>query len=378
MKRWSQVGLLLLWVGLFSCSKPTIVPVSQALAAIDTLMQCQPDSALNRLLPYYDTVEDRHYANLLLSELLYKNDYEQTNRDELLDAMAWYDSVAEAHPHDKDIAFLDARCHYMNGVGYYEMDSVVAACAEYLKALEIMETHFEEKDLVGYKAKFMALTHTRLCTLFSDQYLHEQAIYFGKQALLFYNKYDAEPWNIAWMFDEIGSQYEMKGDLDSAQVYYQKGIDILPDTNTITYRDLRTHIAFNSYTSNGDILAALTPLYDILKQAESDRELLSRCLIIGSVYYYDFQYDSAYRFLSKVYHHTSSVGSKKISAEWLVDICDNTGRSYEVQEYASYLIPFANIDEKLGILRSRLIKTYIEHEQNRKEYLHRQIMKKAL
>ena len=50
MKRWSQVGLLLLWVGLFSCSKPVVVPVSQALAAIDTLMQCQPDSALNLLL----------------------------------------------------------------------------------------------------------------------------------------------------------------------------------------------------------------------------------------------------------------------------------------------------------------------------------------
>jgi hypothetical protein len=74
---------------------------SLALSAIDSLMWRQPDSALALLLPYFDTCcrdvarnvypensndnsEDvacyvstaynRHYAHLLLSELLYKND----------------------------------------------------------------------------------------------------------------------------------------------------------------------------------------------------------------------------------------------------------------------------------------------------------------
>ncbi len=82
----------------------------------------QPDSALACLIPYFDTCcrdvacnvypenhngnsEDvaryvstnvafnRHYAHLLLSELLYKNDYAQTNRPALLQAVRYFDSL---------------------------------------------------------------------------------------------------------------------------------------------------------------------------------------------------------------------------------------------------------------------------------------------
>ena len=73
--------------------------VSPDLAAIDSLMWRQPDSALTRLLPCFDTCcndarfcvstateYNRHYANLLLAELLYKNDYAQTNLPALLQA----------------------------------------------------------------------------------------------------------------------------------------------------------------------------------------------------------------------------------------------------------------------------------------------------
>ena len=79
--------------------------------------------------------------------------------------------------------FLAARAHYINGVGYYENDSAVPACHEYLKALEIMEGRFEEKEMVGEKAKFLALTYTHLMGLFSDFYLHEQAIHFAKYSI---------------------------------------------------------------------------------------------------------------------------------------------------------------------------------------------------
>ena len=160
---------------------------SRELSVIDSLLWRQPDSALACLLPYFDTccrdaarqvstVYNRHYAHLLLAELLYKNDYAQTNRAELLQAVAYFDSLALisiGHTHAlrrhcgldpqspcqyDNLVFLDARAHYINGVGYYEHDSVVTACKEYLKALEVMEEHFEEEELVGKKAKFMALS----------------------------------------------------------------------------------------------------------------------------------------------------------------------------------------------------------------------------
>ena len=178
---------------------------SPELQSIDTQMWRHPDSALARLLPWFDTccrdaarhvstasTCNRHYANLLLSELLYKNDYPQTNRRELQQAVAYFDSISQVPepvegPSNR-IAFLDARAHYINGVGYYENDSAVEACKEYMKALEVMGDRFGEKELMGKMVQFVALTYTRLSMLFSDMYLHEQAIYFAQVSISYYHK----------------------------------------------------------------------------------------------------------------------------------------------------------------------------------------------
>ena len=283
---------------LVACTEKTQVPEpvegpSPELSAVDSLMWHQPDSALMRLLPYFndtcrdvsrnvsenannDTLEDvsgnvsttmtynRHYAHLLLAELIYKNDYAQTNRTELLQAVTYFDSLVRQAPPLKggrgdspplkggarragdskttsNLAFLDARAHYINGVGYYENDSVVEACKEYMKALEIMEDHFKENELIGHKAQFMALTYTHLTGLFSDFYLHEQTIYFGKKSLSYYQRFDALSWYKAWILNELGSQYDMLDNMDSATIYYQTAIDILNDTCNTIYRDINTH-----------------------------------------------------------------------------------------------------------------------------------------
>ena len=184
-----------------ACNRPvetrhgTSLPsaASPQLQAIDSLMWRQPDSAFAQLRqfvasPQADSLDEFnvHYCQLLISELLYKNYCGQTNREDLLRAVAYFDSLTIAlndnsqprnrhyglDPQSPDLndnlAFLDARAHYINGAGYYENDSIVQACAEYLKTLEVMEGHFEERELVGKKAQFMALTSTRLTELFSD------------------------------------------------------------------------------------------------------------------------------------------------------------------------------------------------------------------
>ena len=217
MKRVYQLLCLPFLALLFSCSNDVDLYIScNELSAIDSLMWRRPDSALTRLLPWFDTccrdaachvstasAYNRHYANLLLSELLYKNDYPQTNRRELQQAVAYFDSISQVPepvegPSNR-IAFLDARAHYINGVGYYENDSVVEACKEYLKALEVMEGQFKEKELLGNKARIMALTYTHLTGLFSDLYLHEQAIYFAQCSLPYYMKRESPSWNESWV-----------------------------------------------------------------------------------------------------------------------------------------------------------------------------------
>ena len=365
--------------------KPVEGP-SPELSVIDSLLWQQPDSALTCLLPYFDTCKDtqfsvstataydRHYANLLLSELLYKNDYAQTNRPALRQAVAYYDSlVREAPPlqrglgglkkpqsptqHD-NIAFLSARAHYINGVGYYEHDSAVDACKEYLKALEVMEGHFEEKEMVGKKAQFMAMTYTRLTVMFSDLYLHEQAIYFGKKSLKYYQRYFAESWYIAWMLNKIGSHYDILDNYDSAYFYCKQGLQILPDTNSLMYRDIATHLAFLSYEQGFSPDSSLIQLHTQLDRVESDQEYASRCLTIGNIFYHEQQYDSAWLYLNKVYNKSQRVGPKKQAAEWLAKVAEVLDRDAESHEFAYFLVPFANIEEKQSVTKSRLTELF--------------------
>ncbi len=326
------------------------VPQQQELAVIDTMMQTRPDSALSLLL---EKPMDNPYYQLLLSEALYKNDSAQLNRSELLAAVKYFDSVGSP--------FLSARAHYIKGVGYYEMDSVVLACQEYLKALEIMEEHYDEDELVGNKAKFMALAQTHLCVLFSDQFLHAQAIYFGKQSLPYYYKHDTEPWHIAWIFDELGLNYNMMEQLDSAAFYYIKALAILPDTNNITYRDITTARSLLSYNQQKEPQEPLKQLYCMLAMAESEQEYLSRCLVVGEIFFYELQYDSAWKYLNKVFDKSSVINSKKQAAELLAEICKYEGKNSET--YANYLVPFANQEENKSEIKSQLAELYSAYIQ---------------
>lgn len=385
MKPHRYIGIVF-FIVMVACTRPDGNPVetrhgtaaAPELSAIDSLMWQRPDSALMLLLPCLDTCcaaeYDRHYANLLLAELLYKNYEPQENRAQLQQAVAYFDSFANNVP--PTTAFLAARAHYINGVGYYEMDSAVPACKEYIKALEIMENHFTEKDLVGDKARFMAFTYTRLTDLFADLYLHEQAIYFSKRALEYYTQINTSSRQMARMLEEIGSHYDMMGQLDSAYCYYNKGMDLLSDTNNLTYRDLVTHLAFLAYYMGESSLTSVNQLQATMCQSESQTETLSRCTIIGEIYYHENQYDSAYIYLSKVFHESQNVGAKKQAAEWLVEICKVQNRDSEIFEYADFLVPFATQDENKGIIKSQLTERCNDYMQKESEVEYQDRMKR--
>ena len=368
-RRINVIGLLML-VALASCHRSElatrcVTSQSLALSSLDTLMQTRPDSALTVLVEGYErfdtSIVDHHYYHLLLSEALYKNYCPQTDREALLESMAFYDSLCEgkAARRNASIPYLAARCHYMNGVGYYEMDSVVLACTEYLKALELMEEHYPEKELVGEKAKFMALANTRLLDVFTDQYLHEQAIYFGKRSLNYYVLYGASPWHIASVQNWIGTHYQTIEQLDSAYYYFRRAMEVLPDTNNLIYRDNASERALLSYRMNHTAQPSLDRLHGLLAQAESEKEYLARCLAVGNLFYSEYQYDSAWVYLNKVFNNTINIAFKKQAAEWLVEICKDRDVPYD--EYADLLVPFANQEENNSGIRSQLTGLYNEY-----------------
>ena len=110
MKLWIYIWIVLM-MAVMGCNAPTTSPrpssggegvASRALENIDSLMWHHPDSALAVMMelagsPKADSLNvfEKHYCQLLVSELLYKNDYGQSNRTELLQAVHYFDSLMQ-------------------------------------------------------------------------------------------------------------------------------------------------------------------------------------------------------------------------------------------------------------------------------------------
>ena len=289
------------------------------LSAIDSLMWWRADSALAVMMEFAGSeaadsldVFEGHYCQVLIAEVLFKNDYGQSNRKDLVKAVRYFDSIVGMDGADtrgksdargasvqRRDAFLAARAHYINGVGYYERDSLIEACGEYLNALRMMEEHFEEKVLVGHEARFMALTYNRLVELFSAQYMQEPAIYCGKQSLAYDKKAQSSPDKIANTYFFIAKQYGKLEEADSAAYYYKMALETHPDRKTLVYRDAVCLLALSEFRTHHDTLASLDSLKSMMVQAASEAEMLTRFMAIGSIYHDIGQYDSAKVYLER-------------------------------------------------------------------------------
>ena len=344
-------------------------PQTQELSQIDTLMWHQPDSAFAVMMEFAGSeaadsldVFEGHYCQVLIAELLYKNYYKQSNRMELLKAVAYFDSlnftpndtptpkslIAGADPlsptRNDNIVFLAARAHYMNGVGFYERDSVVAACAEYLKALEIMETHFpnmETQDVaslqVEHLPRFMGLTYGRLAELFSGQFMQEPAIVCCKKALEFQEIEPGSPLNQSGLLYLLGKQYDKLNQYDSAAYYYDEALLLLPDTNNLVYRDLVSQYAILKYETENDAESFIQDLGCMVAQAADESEKLTRYLTIGAFYADVGQNDSALKYLTPVFMYKDDYQMTREAARCMRDIYQSQGDSLKVIQYAMYL-----------------------------------------
>ena len=317
----------------------------EALVEIDSLMWQQPDSALGVMLefaasPKADSLNEfeGHYCQMLIAELLFKNYYRQINRNEVLLAVGYFDSIVnvadgrKADARGASLPFLDARAHYINGVGFYERDSLIEACGEYLNALRMMESHFAEGELVDKKARFMALTYNRLLDLFSKQFMQEPAIYCGKQGLIYSRIAPTSPYGVSNVLYRIGKQFDKLNEADSAVYYYEKALELIPDRKNMTYRDIVSSRALFEFVFHSDAITALDSLKSMAAQAENETERLNRYRTIGSVYYGFEQYDSAKFYLMPVLEKDPK--GALLAAKYLKDIALKEGDTLKANEYS--------------------------------------------
>lgn len=340
---WLAVALVALLAACGPSKGKVVEPIEKPLlelAAIDSLMWQRPDSALAVLQefvvsPEADSLDafNGHYCQLLISELLYKNDYGQSNREDLLKAVAYFDTLGNA--------FFDARAHYTNGVGFYERDSVVQACAEYLKALEVMEEHYREKELVGEKAKFMSYIYNRLGDVFEEQLLAEPAITCYKKALSYCRRQPTSIYGTPVLLYNLGILYNVANQKDSAAFYYDEALANMPDFDNLHYRDLMANkTIFAYYNMNCSSDSVITSLKHLVALSADEEEKTTRILTLGNILFEDRQYDSSLVYLEAVFAQQGHTISKLMAAENLSSIYQMKGDSIKAQEYASFLAGF--------------------------------------
>jgi len=374
---------------------------SEELSAIDSLMWRQPDSALAQLQAFCNSPEadsldefNGYYCQLLISELLYKNDWGQSNREELLQAVAYFDSLVREAPHPPlkggaqragdskkisnptpNLVFLTARAHYINGVGYYEQDSIVQACAEYLKTLEVMEAHFEENELVKKKAIFMTYTYNRLMELFSTQFMLDPAVECGENALSFCRIEPTSPEAVSNNLYYLGKQYDKMDDIDKANWYYGQALGELTNTDNLVYRNIISSKALCDYQTGYEVDSSLYALKTALSGARNEEERLTRFLTIGVIFTEEYLYDTALFYLEPVFNNEKDVGSQIQAAECLRIIYDSLGESEKSDVCVRFLANHKKSEGENKALTSKLedlFKTYTSQKQERQVEIERE------
>ncbi len=370
----------------------------EALEGIDSLMWKEPDSALKVMLEFAGSPEadslnefEGHYCQVLIAELLYKNDYGQSNRKELMKAVHYFDSIVGmdgygTDAHDKADtrgvsvqereAFLAARAHYINGVGFYERDSVVAACGEYLKALEIVETHFPGIETrhgtslqPNHLPRFMALTYGRLGELFDNQFM-QNAIYCYKKALVFNIIEPTSPTGMVNLLSSLGREYHFFSQMDSAEYYYNEAWKYVSDTNHLTYRNLFSQQALLNYYLGKGVEPAVNDLRYMMAKSQSEDEKLTRFATIGHIYYEAQNYDSALFYLIQVFENKDDASLKWDAAEKLRSIYQSRGDTLKVTQYAIFQAENAVSEVESNYQVSQLNELFQQHlqwEQERAE-----------
>jgi tetratricopeptide (TPR) repeat protein len=389
---WIAVVLLALMVACDPPKEKEVEPMEKPipeLAAIDSLMWKQPDSAFAVLRqfaasPNADSLDEfnGHYCQLLISELLYKNYYGQSNREGLLHAVDYFDSIAVADGYKKDgrktdsrgaslrerNVFLDARVHYINGVGFYEKGDVVKACAEYLKALELMEGYFEGKALIGKRAQFMANTYNRMGDLFSEQFMMESAITCYENALVYCKIELTSPIGISNILYRIGKQYDKMNEIDKARQYFEQALECMTDTNNLVYRDIVSSKAVSDYRYGVEIDQPLDELKQIVLLADNETERLYRCMTIGALFFEEGIYDSALYYLIPVFENTDNKLSQIQAAEYLRNVYDSIGEFRKADVCVRFLADNKKSEGENKTLVSKLedlFKEYMDQKQKK-------------
>ena len=264
-------------------------------------------------------------------------------------------------------------------MGYYEADSLVEACTEYLKALETMEGHFAEKALVGKKARFMTYTYNRLGDMFEEQLLADLAIVCYKQSLVYCRQDPTSIYGLSKALYSIGIQLDVSGQSDSALHYYNEALANLPDNDNIHYRDIMATKAVFAYNHLGiGADSIIDDLKYITSLSTTESERITRFLTIGNILYEEKRIDPSLAYLTAVFNQQEDVQSQILAAENLYNIFQMKGDAEQASKYSAFLAGYTMTEiEKKGVT-SRINELFQDYLRQKKESQSKDELKSAV
>ena len=284
-----------------------------------------------------------------------------------------YPKTVDCCPLTVDIDFIYAKAHYYHAVGLTERDDIVGACEHYLRALEIMEEMMSDDE--GLKAKgkksvdnpedyekirFLSLIYTRLGELFYSENYCNLAISKYRKALK-YKLLLGENKAVANTYKCLGNSYHLYDMSDSALYYYNKSLETNSELpNRLDVEKCIAQILFNK----GERDSAYTMIRKSLDKIENVNVRHSYYNVLGEMFIYDKEYDSAVYYLSRSVN--SNIPSIKVASSFrLSTIYDSIG-NYEKKAYYEKIVSESSINLiNKSVIRGEIQNVYDEYKKRK-------------
>lgn len=343
------------------------------LNTITDTMICCPEAALNILISVSDTVDeqglskpDYYEYQILIAEALYKNDFSQTNDSAVIEAVKFYDSLANIYPKNVDVLFPKARAHYYQAVGETEKDDIKSACEDYMVSLKTIDK-IKGKDRNNSVEYFNGLIYNRLARIYYD-FTNKVALKIYKNANDSFIKCHAD-YSVALNCISIAKLLSSDKRYEESYYYLSVADSIISKDKTVnelTKTKSRINILMaralnlcDSESKHYEALRIIKKLYD----NANDDQMVVISAVLAEMYYQNNMVDSALYYYEMAFENNHY--AKMTVASRIVEISQNTSDNDRIAHYAPLLAEETHKELEFTPLKAELIAMYEQYEADK-------------
>lgn len=276
-------------------------------------------------------VAKTQYESIIVADSLYKNYLPQSNDSAVRVATAYFDSLSVLYPKDAELAYKTAMAHYYKAIGEQEKDDIVAACADFLMAAELMnKNEYLDYDII----RFNGLIYERLGEItYNESCIRQSKDAYNKAFKYFYQLNDSVA--LANNRKQMGYCYYIDNKLDSAIIYYKEALLWNGDRVSSTASDSKRCIA-TIYHKNNMSDSAYIMIRELIRNS-SGAELTYNKIALAHMFHSDKVYDSAIIYLKDCLANENkytSISAAKHLAEIYMELGDESTSIYYKNLYS--------------------------------------------